>query len=567
MRSFLRSQLRCEIVRQLNTVPPLLRMTEPRPSLKIKLNTGPPRPPLEAQATPTSAMPKLKLKFGSKPTDAQQPPAPPPPPLAVKPKVQRKPKEKKDKPARISNPTPKKRALEESTISDGDEEPHVDSPQPPLKKRFTIKLNTKAPHTSAPPSAPLPSGIRHIKITGVKGKKLKELRPKGVGYDSEAEDQESDPAIEDDFILRMQPGEDCEYLRQAVAEQRFGPKAQGGADVKIRFLRNDGRRALVLIKGKMYAASMVDLPCIVEGMKSWDKRAWYKSVDICQMLLVLGVVKTEEEAMNYPLPKHDVNEKTMQYAHGLTPPMRLVRKRRFRKRINRAAIEDVEREVERLFADDANAKSSRWSFVDERQLERERAQRQREAEQAEMGMANDEDAEGDYDDQEEYGEDLDSRAQFEEEQDDLAAEVELAMLGGHDELEAGTPTETLAETPVILTDTNAPSPMSFAAETPMAADSPAATISKAGTSGDEQESSDEDAGSVDDVDEDEVEQQQDLMRQKEAIEDLQAAIKSQEAEMERQSNLIFKKKLAAKIQSLKADLESKMSAMGESAEE
>jgi TATA-binding protein-associated factor Taf7 len=32
----------------------------------------------------------------------------------------------------------------------------------------------------------------------------------------------------------------------------------------------------------------VDLPCIVEGMKSWDRRGWYKSADICQMLLVLG---------------------------------------------------------------------------------------------------------------------------------------------------------------------------------------------------------------------------------------------------------------------------------------
>jgi transcription initiation factor TFIID subunit 7 len=32
-------------------------------------------------------------------------------------------------------------------------------------------------------------------------------------------------------------------------------------------------------------------------MKSWDRRGWYKSADICQMLLVLGRVNSDQEAM------------------------------------------------------------------------------------------------------------------------------------------------------------------------------------------------------------------------------------------------------------------------------
>jgi transcription initiation factor TFIID subunit 7 len=41
------------------------------------------------------------------------------------------------------------------------------------------------------------------------------------------------------------------------------------------------------------------------------------------------------------------------WPHGLTPPLRHVRKRRFRKRASRRTIESVEEEVERLLEQDA----------------------------------------------------------------------------------------------------------------------------------------------------------------------------------------------------------------------
>ena len=530
--------------------------------------------------TPTSSRPPLKLKFVTRPpvtiklpsaafkTSASQaaPPSSPQPP-AVKPKPQRKTKVKKEKPVRISNPTPKKRALEESTLSDADDD--VPAAEPP-QKRPKLVLKTKGPTNavavSAPLSAaPLSSGIRRIILKGVKGKKLKEIRPEGVGYDSEASDNEDDPAIEEDFILRMLPGEDCQYLRHAVTEQQLGPPSQGGAHIRMRFLRTDGRRAVVSINGTSYAAAMVDLPCIIEGMKSWSKRDWYKSVDISQMLLVLGPVKNDDEALDYPLPKRVLDHKTMQYAHGLTPPMHWVRKNRFRPRINRAAVEDVEQEVERLLADDKKAQSSKWSFVDVAQLERERAQRMESAEfQGNMEDYGDEDAEGEIFGDEEYRNiGMDTEVAMEEDpEDSLAAELEAELM--QEEADAEAETAPMLNIPA---ESDAPSPGSFAVETPIVAESPAATPSKGATSGDEEESSDDDVESADEMDEDAAERQQELMRQREAIEDLQAALKAQEAALESQQNPIFKKKISARIQGLKADLESKIAALGEGVEE
>ncbi|KAJ3101683.1 hypothetical protein HDU97_001224 [Phlyctochytrium planicorne] len=52
-----------------------------------------------------------------------------------------------------------------------------------------------------------------------------------------------------------------------------------------------------------------------------------------------------------------------QWKHGVTAPLYNVRKRRFRKRISKRAIEDVEREVERLLQADAEAEDVRYEEV------------------------------------------------------------------------------------------------------------------------------------------------------------------------------------------------------------
>lgn len=515
-------------------------MSQPRPQLKLKLTNS--AQPSSSQNTPVSAsgLPKLKLKFSSstsKPTDAPAPPAASSAP-AVDPKQLKSAlkKAKKDRPPRLSAGKKRDHA---TAIADDAVEVLPHSAAAPLTGSSIkkIKLTTKTPTTP---------------FIRLKPKGRPPNRPLGVGYDSEASDREEDPAIEEEFILRMSPGEDCEYLRKAIEEKRWGPRSQGGADVRLKFLQNDGRRAVVIIRSRIYAATMVDLPGVIEGMKSWDKRGWWKTADICQMLLVLGPVKTENEAHDYPLPGKELDKTTWQYAHGITPPMRWVRKRRFRKRVSNRTIEAVEEEVERLLRlDEESITESKYDTLDLDRLNRDSRAQSRVGETGDelFDVDGEQDANGEADDYFDH--------QPEEVDDDgLAADLELAMMqsDAEDALSAATPAEnttTMIDT-AQHTDSEAATP---AAETP-APDTPWKEDS-------EDDESDEDAEAEEEIDEDVLERQADLQRQREEIADLQAAIKSQTAEYERQQNSILKKKIMGKIQSLKGDLELKLAAIGE----
>lgn len=510
-----------------------------RPTLKLKLSTGGHTAP-QIVATPSTSTPKLTLKFGSGTPKTAIAPVLPPPDVAVKPaKAARKPK--KERPPRISTPTAKKRdfiALSE----DDDPIPVTTSASSAGIKK--IKLNARAPTTP---------------FIRVKAKGKPPHRPLGVGYDSEASDREVDPAVEEEFILRMAPGEDCEYLRKAVEDKRWGPRSEGGADVRMKFLGRDGRRAVVTIKGRHYAACLVDLPCVIEGMKSWDRRGWWKSADICQMLLVLGQVAKEDDALDYALPGRELDKATWQYAHGLTPPMRWVRTRRFRKRVSNRTIEAVEEEVERLLRMDEECEGdSRVEVIDLDRLSKEQSRREESEEGFDMlGNAGMQD-ESEYGHRDPYGEVNESTNHLNgaavEDDDGLEADLEMAMMESDAEEAASTPlintAPTLLDTPV-LTDTEAPTP-------------PAGTPAKEES---DDESSGSDANASDEVDEDVLEQQADLLRQREEIADLEAAIKNQTLEHDRLQNSILRNKKMMTIQSLKADLELKKAAIGEGADD
>lgn len=70
-----------------------------------------------------------------------------------------------------------------------------------------------------------------------------------------------------------------------------------------------------------------------------------------QMLLVDEKIPNEEALSN----SKAFNIDDFIWPHGISPPLHNVRKRRFRKRINKRTIESVEQEVERLLQDDAEA--------------------------------------------------------------------------------------------------------------------------------------------------------------------------------------------------------------------
>ena len=550
-----------------------------RPTLKLKLTTAPPKLP-ESTPTPSTSTPKLTLKFSG----ASKPPEDPPAAPAPQPKTKAGRKPKTEKARRVSQPTSKKRDLEASIQSDDEDDKGL-SKNTTLANVKRIKLNTRSPSTP---------------FIRLKGRGRPPIRPYGVGYDSEASDREEDPAIEEEFILRMAPGPDCDYLRQAVQERRFGPRSEGGADVRMRFLDPDGRRSVVTIQGRHYAASMVDLPCIVEAMKSWDRRGWWKTADICQMLLVLGRVEKEEDANHYPLPTRDLDEKTWQYAHGLTPPMHWVRRRRFRKRASKPAIEEVEDKVEEHLRKDEECEESHYQMIDEDQLRLERSRGASSEGQGgynmltNAGMQEDgleygsQDAEGDIDESVEYFETGGAAAGVpaDDADDGLEADLEQAMMMERwDEVETpdsiapaggGGQASQISMTANSAHKTNTtniinPSPSVITPSFPQSHTSGLnAPTNPQGTSGgdadaagDEDDEDDEDDDDDEELDEDALEQQQELQRQREEIADLEAAIRGQEIELERMQTAILKHKLGKKIQSLRADLALKRAAIGE----
>ncbi|KAL8772266.1 MAG: hypothetical protein Q9209_002478 [Squamulea sp. 1 TL-2023] len=557
--------------------------------MPLKLNVKPPSfpnpTPPEAPPPATALKRKLTIKFGN----ASQEHAPsaevssPPAPLPAKPKAPRKPKA--DKPARTPKPTPKKRDFDASTLAGEDDEQKKSGLGNVKRLKLSIGGHSK------PPPEPLKEDTSKIKYIRTKFKGKIPDRPIGVGYDSGSSDVENDPALEEEFILRMEPGEDCDYLRWAIAERKWGPAHEGGVDVRMQFLVQDGRRAIISIRKNLYAACLVDLPCIVEGMKSWDKKSWFKTADICQMLLVLGSIKNESDAMNYPLPK-EIDPKTWQYAHGLTPPMRYARKRRFRKRISNRNIEAVEEEVERLLALDAECIAANGSVhrevVDPDRLtqdQQDQDARDQAQDRADYGEddaeGEDEDAEGDEDDEDEDADDEDIENNFEPIEDnegpeseaarqaaeDAALEAAMAKAMEEDEDDAAAPETSadaqpqanrLAATPDSAAATP-PQPLISSPETQSAATPAAAADTPAVDSGDDASSLDEDA---EELDEAEIEKQQERERQWAEVNDLKTTIANQEAKAKAQPNAILKSKILSGVKTLRRDLEVKLAALG-----
>jgi transcription initiation factor TFIID subunit 7 len=507
---------------------------------KLTLKIG--KPSFSSAATPSTSTPivatpggtntKIKFKTNSAPST----PAPS--------KAEDAPKPTQTKAGRVPKASAKvreskKRVKEES---DTEEEGSTIQVQAPPAKRLKVTIGTNSAGPSPSSAVPKTPGA-HLKVK-VKGKPPK--RELGEGYDSEASDREDDPTIEEQFVLRMHPGDDCDYLRQAIAEKKIGlPKNQGGPDIHMKFYADDqNRRASISIRGRHYAAIMVDLPCVIEGMKSWDKRGWWKSADICQMLWVYKEIGKEEEAKNAPLPKI-VDAKTYQYPHGLTPPMHYARKRRFRKRISRTAIEAVEDAVEKLLAADAAADSSTWEMI----------------QPDNRASIFSEESEGEYDDDE------DAEGEVEEPAPELpdyfssmhhanggeAPEIHDAELEA--DLEAAFEEESLAATPVSTTDA-----------TPMvAAETPVAEAGGEEDSGDESIEGDDDdeeeTGGMAEVDEDQKARQMERQGVLEEIADLERSLATLAQNLANQFNPILKRRLEESIRKTQTELNLKKSSI------
>lgn len=389
--------------------------------------------------------------------------------------------------------------------------------QPKNKVMARLKLNTSSLKLRPPGKASASTPAISLKT---KGKIPK--RPLGVGYDSELEDREQDPVILESVILRMHPGPDCDYVRDSIANGMVGVSVmQGGARINLRFFDVNGRRGILTVRNNYYAISTVDLPTITEGMKSWDRKTFVKSVDISQMILVLGPCKDEDEARHYELPA-DVNPKTYKYAHGLTAPMHNVRVRRYG-RTARARVDDIEA-IERKVAAMIDADTRAYSFDVQTFDEDPR-------------LLDDEDAEAEDDDAEAEAEETDGyfphveEAEEAEEPEFNYDEAELeAMFDNSDADDSGLQTGTQS---VDIS----------AAPSPAADDTPA--------DHDDDDDDDHDGDNDDEGGQSDAEEKSEQLAE---IKRMEARIANERELLKAQNNHILKKKIAKRILEYEQDL-------------
>ncbi|KAM6500392.1 TAFII55 protein conserved region domain containing protein [Amanita muscaria] len=316
-------------------------------------------------------------------------------------------------------------------------------------------------------------------------------------YDRELDSSDDDLAFEEQFVLRMPPGEDLERLRKLVTTREMTP------DIWFKF--KDSRRAVFHIGNNLYSAKLVDLPCIIESQKTLDNKQMFKVADICQMLVVEDKLEKEE-----PVASRNFNIDEFIWPHGMTPPLHHVRKRRFRKRVNKRTIESVEQEVERLLYEDSLATEVKYDVLenvnpdlsDSEFIEKEEPLDAPTPAISDLGDAATPGGDGDENDEEEEAEgDID---------EELAAELDQALV---DEDEA------------------------------------------AGYGDDEDDDDDESEEDEDEDDDDELVQARKLLN--EEIRDLEAAVAKKNNEIASSANPLIKKRFEDALKKLAADLEMK----------
>ncbi|KAG0288534.1 hypothetical protein BGZ98_004227 [Dissophora globulifera] len=253
----------------------------------------------------------------------------------------------------------------------------------------------------------------------------------GKGKDSD-DDNEDDPevSIEEQFILRLPPGEMSDRFREKVIAREVDES------VKLKF--SDARRGTFTFEDLVFPTKLVDLPTIIEAQKTLNGKQMYKVADISQMLIVdptpvekTAEVKTEPSSTlhpngsSMPAPSQLPPLKPSDYVwpDGLSNPLKNVRKRRFRKRVSKVAVEGVENEIERLLQEDALAEEVTYEIRE--QIDgMDRFDSDDAATPAPEGGHSDMDMDGEMMDIDEDDEEED------EDEDDLLAELERKIGGG-----------------------------------------------------------------------------------------------------------------------------------------
>ncbi|XWS71062.1 hypothetical protein CRYUN_Cryun03dG0104600 [Craigia yunnanensis] len=134
--------------------------------------------------------------------------------------------------------------------------------------------------------------------------------------------------MDEQFILRVPPSV-AERIDRLLSEN-----ASSSEDKSLDLVFSEDRRTGTFVIGNdRFPASLLDLPCVVESYKTYDDSALVKTADVGQMILV----RESGEA----------SPDVVEYRHGLTPPMRDARKRRFRREpdLNPELVQRVEKDL------------------------------------------------------------------------------------------------------------------------------------------------------------------------------------------------------------------------------
>lgn len=437
------------------------------------------------------------------------------------------------KAGRTSKPSARKRAQND----ENEDEEEVNGAKPPPQKRpkMTIKMKTSGGEDRR-------NSINIKRITKVDNLTSNSYaRQPGSGFDSELEDAEPDPITEEEIVLRMMEGPECDYINECLNSKKF---PSGGMNFKLKWVEE--RRAAVTVEDKMFAAVLVDLPTITEATKTWDKKLVVKSADICQMLLVFKRITNEAEARTAELPR--VIFDGFRWPHGLTPPMHDAVHRRFRKRLHKSEILNKEQEVERLLKADKNAISTRYEYIGER-----RGTMQIDTPNADMIDADgEEDAEGEIEDIVVGANGLSNG--FEGVDVDLEAELQRELEAGmEDEFSMDTPAEAGA-TPAAPVDT--PAPGAEAGEAQGDED-----LFGDGESGEDYDEDDEE--SDEDLDPVERERREQIRGVRDELKDIDRNIEKLEDQIAAQANVLLRQRLQQRLKGVKEDKRLKLASIGE----
>ncbi|XP_065185549.1 transcription initiation factor TFIID subunit 7-like [Sycon ciliatum] len=172
--------------------------------------------------------------------------------------------------------------------------------------------------------------------------------------------REASVASEKQYLVRF-PQDKADTVRQAIVS---GQSLDERLQIECLSGSRGGlvRHAKVMFDGKLMHGKMMDLPCIVESHKTLDGKILYKTGDVSQMLVCTDITeedmgKVEAELDGSSLQRESRKQFVANY--GLTPPLKNVRKKRFRRTAPKKVLDmetpEVEREVRRLLREDLQA--------------------------------------------------------------------------------------------------------------------------------------------------------------------------------------------------------------------